>query len=452
MSVLFMGHPSEADLALFAGGELGPLARWRIEKHLSDCDRCRETVSDFFHLQSEISELSDLPSLDWSALATRIKLGVADAESAPQREQRWFLTRPLVVRTGLAMATLLCAFIVVQQLPVSKAPELSEVAKLSEKQDAGGALAEFDAVVGDRLALAPLEEAALEATPEGAADVTRLQSATGSYYENEKKPTPAGPEKALRFGKNKRNEPRPAGELVSSRGRRAAELANRESLELGQLTPADGPSPTKPTDQKVSAGARPSNDPLSRVAVVNAQTESNEEILRGLSADEAAPALRSRDDEYRAAGEQEASAAVAFRDGVDQLAPAAEPEPQQQAESKLLRKQVGEEGLQVVERPVQERVGADTARQSQSLVVGGSLGQSAQQKEAGGKLEIAELRKGTSPTIHSLMPRIRADKDGDLLTLSFDPEADVSLAAEGWMVRTLDSDTNTITITNVYLP
>ena len=335
---------------------------------------------------------------------------------------------------------------------MSKAPELGEVAKLSEKQDAGGALAEFDAVVGDRLALAPQEEAALEATLEGAADVTRFQSATGSYYENEKKPTPAGPKKALRFGKNKRNEPRPAGELVSSRGRGRAELANRESLELGQLTFADAPSSTKPADKKVSAGAGPSNDPLSRVAVVNAQTESNEEILRGLSTDEAAPALRSRDDEYRAAGEQEASAAVAFRDGVDQLAPAAEPEPERRAESKLLRKQVAEEGLRVEERPAQERVGAETARQSQSLVVGGSLGQSAQQKEAGGKLEIAELRKGTSPTIHSLMPRIRADKDGDLLTLSFDPEADVSLAAEGWMVRTLDSDTNTITITNVYIP
>ena len=455
MSLLFIGHPSEADLALFAGGELGPLARWRIEKHLTGCDRCRETVSDFFHLQSEISELSDLPSLDWSALAGRVKLALADAPSAPRREPRWFLTRPLVVGTGLAMATLLCAFIVVQQFPVSKAPELGEVAKLDDKQakkqDGGAALAEADAVVGDRLAFAPQEEAAFEATPEGAADVASLQSETRSYYENEKRPTPAGPKKSLFALKNKRNELRPAGEVVSRRGRRAAELANRESLELGQPTFADAPSSLKPADKKMSAGAGPSNEPLSQVAVVNAQTESNEEILRGLSTDEVAPALRSRDDEYRPVGGQEASAA-AFRDGVDQLAPAAEPEEGRSVETKLLRKQVAEEGLQVVERPAQERVGAETARQSQSLVVGGALGQSAQLKEAGGKLEIAEHRKGTSSTIHSLMTRIRADKDGDLLTLSFDPEADVSLAAEGWMVRTLDSDTNTITITNVYLP
>ena len=392
MSLLFIGHPSEADLALFAGGELGPLARWRIEKHLTDCDGCRETVSDFFHLQSEISELSDLPSLDWSALASRIKLGVADAQSAPQREQRWFLTRPLVVGTGLAMATLLCAFIVVQQFPVSKAPELGEVAGLFEKQDAGAASAEADAVVGDRLALARQEEPGFEVTREDA-DVTSLRSETGSYYENEK----------------------------------------------------------KPADKKVSEGAARSNEPLSQVAVVNAQTESNEEMRRGLSTNQAAPALRSRDDEYRVVGEQEASA-VAFRDGVDELAPATAPEQQRRAESKLLRKRVLEEELRVEDRPAQERVGAETARQSQSVVVAGSLGQSAQQKETGGKLEMAEHRKRTSSTTHALMTRIRADTDGDLLTLSFSPDADVSLAAEGWMVRTLDSDTNTITITNVYLP
>ena len=450
MSLLFIGHPSEADLALFAGGELGPLARWRIEKHLTDCDGCRETVSDFFHLQSEISELNDLPSLDWSALASRIKLGVADTQSAPRREQRWSLTRPLVVGTGLAMATLLCAFIVVQQFPVSEVADLGEVASLYEKQDAGAASAEADAVVGDRLALALQEGPDFEVTPEDA-DVTSLRGETGSYYENEKKPTAAGPEKALLAPKNKRNALQPAGELVAGRGPRGAELGNREVSELGQLVSADAPSFTKPADKKVSEGAARSNEPLSQVAVVNAQTESNEEMRRGLSTNQAAPALRFRDDEYRGVGEQEASA-VALRDGVDELAAAAAPEQQRLADTKLLRKRVLEEGLPVEDRPAQERVGADTARQSQSVVVAGSLGQSAQQKETGGKLEMAEHRKGTSSTTHALMTRILADRDGDLLTLSFGPDADVSLAAEGWMVRTLDSDTNTITITNVYLP
>ena len=450
MSLLFIGHPSEADLALFAGGELGPLARWRIEKHLRDCDGCRETVSDFFHLQSEISELSDLPSLDWSALAGRIKLAVADAQSTPRREQRWFLARPLVVGTGLAMATLLCAFIVVQQFPSSKVAELGEVAGLYEKRDAGAASAEADAVVGDRRALAPREETDFEVAQEGTGAAS-LGGEAASYYEYEKKPAPAGPKKARLALKNKSSEPRSAGELVFKRGRREAKVGNREAREVGQLAFADAPNSPKPADKRAFEGAARSNEPLSQEAAVKAQTELNEGIRRGLSTNQAAAALRSRDDEYRVVGEQEASA-VALRDGVDELAPAAPPEQRRLADTKLLRKRVLEEGLPVEDRPAQERVGAETARQSQPVVVAGSLGQSAQQKDTGGKLEMAEHRKRTSSTTHALMTRILADTDGDLLTLSFGPDADVSLAAEGWMVRTLDSDTNTITITNVYLP
>ena len=195
MSLFFIGHPSEADLALFAGGELGPLARWRIEKHLTGCDRCRETVADFFHLQSEISELSDLPSLDWSALAGRVKLAVADAQSSPRREPRWFTTRPLVVGTGLAMATLLCAFVVIQQFPSFTMSELGEVAKLDDKQDAGADIAEADAVSADRSAFAPREESDFEVAPEDAGAAS-LGGEAGSYYENEKKPAPAGTEES----------------------------------------------------------------------------------------------------------------------------------------------------------------------------------------------------------------------------------------------------------------
>ena len=37
MSAFFLQHPKETDLALFAGGELGPFARWRIERHIETC-------------------------------------------------------------------------------------------------------------------------------------------------------------------------------------------------------------------------------------------------------------------------------------------------------------------------------------------------------------------------------------------------------------------------------
>ena len=77
MRSFFLHHPRETDLALFAGGELGPLARWRIERHLDKCARCQEDVSDFFHLQGDLDDLAETPSVDWQALAHRIKVAAA---------------------------------------------------------------------------------------------------------------------------------------------------------------------------------------------------------------------------------------------------------------------------------------------------------------------------------------------------------------------------------------
>ncbi len=84
IQVLFRRHPRERDLALFAGGELGPVARWRIEGHLNACDDCRQTVSEFFELRSRVMDLGELPAVDWSGMAARIERGVEMA----RREQR----------------------------------------------------------------------------------------------------------------------------------------------------------------------------------------------------------------------------------------------------------------------------------------------------------------------------------------------------------------------------
>lgn len=74
MRSLYWRHPCETDLALFAGGELGPVARWRIEGHLNSCDRCRQGVGEFFDLRSSLMDLGELPQLDWHGLAARIHL------------------------------------------------------------------------------------------------------------------------------------------------------------------------------------------------------------------------------------------------------------------------------------------------------------------------------------------------------------------------------------------
>jgi len=124
MSAFFIGHPKETRLALFAGGELGPVARWRIERHLQNCEPCQTTVSDFFHLQGDLTELSELPSsVDWDGMALRIREAVAEAGEARTEPAPGFFSKPLVLRFGLATATVLCGFIVIQQWPLGETPQ-----------------------------------------------------------------------------------------------------------------------------------------------------------------------------------------------------------------------------------------------------------------------------------------------------------------------------------------
>ncbi len=124
MSAFFIGHPRETHLALFAGGELGPVARWRIERHLQNCEPCQTTVSDFFHLQGDLTELSNLPSsVDWDMMALRIREAVAEAGETQTEPVPGFFSKPLVLRFGLATATVLCGLIVIQQWPFGETPQ-----------------------------------------------------------------------------------------------------------------------------------------------------------------------------------------------------------------------------------------------------------------------------------------------------------------------------------------
>ena len=161
MSLLFVGHPKETDLALFAGGELGPLARWRIERHLQGCEWCRGTVADFFHLQGDLAELAELPSLDWDGMARQIRERLEEPAAVSQpvvteavplqdtrEEPRRVPVSPLVWRVGLAMAAAVSVAVVVYQIPTSPGPEtVGSVAELSQVMPERSA-AELDRLEG----------------------------------------------------------------------------------------------------------------------------------------------------------------------------------------------------------------------------------------------------------------------------------------------------------------
>ncbi len=113
MSAFFLGHPKETDLALFAGGESGPFARWRVERHVERCAQCREIAADFFRLPDQLNPLADLPGLDWNRMAMAIESGVrADAASGRSARRSGF--PPLMWQAGLAAATVVVAVIVVR--------------------------------------------------------------------------------------------------------------------------------------------------------------------------------------------------------------------------------------------------------------------------------------------------------------------------------------------------
>jgi hypothetical protein len=73
-----MKHPSSAQIALFAGGDLGRWERWLIARHVSHCAECRHETQALRDACLELRELADqmpeLPNgLTWNRLAEEIK-------------------------------------------------------------------------------------------------------------------------------------------------------------------------------------------------------------------------------------------------------------------------------------------------------------------------------------------------------------------------------------------
>ena len=71
-----MKHPSEATLALYAGQDLGTVARWQTRRHLAGCARCRSEVTSFSALRQEVTDLRELPQISWNSLAAEMKANI----------------------------------------------------------------------------------------------------------------------------------------------------------------------------------------------------------------------------------------------------------------------------------------------------------------------------------------------------------------------------------------
>ncbi len=126
MSAFFVGHPRETDLALFAGGESGPLSRWRIERHLERCPACTAAVTDYFHLAAELQPLAELPELDWDALALGVERRLASEVSEAAAPQRG--VPRLAWAAGLAAVAVMSGVMVMRQQPPARTVSLESPA------------------------------------------------------------------------------------------------------------------------------------------------------------------------------------------------------------------------------------------------------------------------------------------------------------------------------------
>lgn len=73
-----MTHPTASELALFSGGDLGLMERWRVRFHVHSCERCQGELQAFHSASAAlINDTSDLPAgLKWDRLAAEMTANI----------------------------------------------------------------------------------------------------------------------------------------------------------------------------------------------------------------------------------------------------------------------------------------------------------------------------------------------------------------------------------------
>jgi len=80
-------HPTEIQLALFAGGDLGVWDRWQVRRHVSQCSGCENQVQAFRAATAQVREMTaEMPKdLNWDRLSDEmtgnIRVGLAAGEA-----------------------------------------------------------------------------------------------------------------------------------------------------------------------------------------------------------------------------------------------------------------------------------------------------------------------------------------------------------------------------------
>ena len=135
-----VAHPSELDLALFAGGELGRWKQWRVERHLAGCDECRRDISDFSALRVESAALAGLPEISWDRLAAdmkaNIRLGLEAGECVNPHSSPRIVFSPRALAACVSLAALLVASVFLER-PAPRSADLKTPEPTLESNGSG---------------------------------------------------------------------------------------------------------------------------------------------------------------------------------------------------------------------------------------------------------------------------------------------------------------------------
>ncbi len=121
-----MKHPTQEMLALHAGGDLGWIAGWRMDRHVAGCERCREELDAFTDMRAVLPDLSEMPEVAWNRLASEMKanirLGLAAGECVRAEEKPLRETLFSHARVAVALASVMALLVtgVVLEHPVPR--------------------------------------------------------------------------------------------------------------------------------------------------------------------------------------------------------------------------------------------------------------------------------------------------------------------------------------------
>jgi hypothetical protein len=121
-------HPSEIDLALFAGGESSGLSRFFLNRHVRQCRECMEQVTRFELLRLELRE-AEPPVLDWNRLSAEMRANIHVGLEAGECVREALAARSWSPKLAIAFASLLLlvgANFLLKNSPADREPQSGE--------------------------------------------------------------------------------------------------------------------------------------------------------------------------------------------------------------------------------------------------------------------------------------------------------------------------------------